>query len=386
MIYFDQAASSFPKPPEVTEAMLYVLSNNGANPGRGAHRLARQASEIVNGAREKISKWCGCENPRHVLFFNNATTALNQAIKGQKWNAGDHVITTSFEHNSVRRPLEYISKTYGVDVSYIDAFNDVQALVERVELAITKETKYIIMTHASNVTGDVLPLEELTKLAKKHQITTIVDGSQTAGHFNYDMTTQSIDMLAFPGHKGVLGPQGTGVLAVNKVSDMIPLHHGGTGFMSETIDQPEQWPEKYESGTLNTPGIAGLSAAIDVLNNQQKEKDIVSRETILINKLINGLEMIKNINIYGPPVSDQRLPIVSFNIKNISSQEIGMVLDSHYEIMVRSGLHCSPLTHETIGTINQGAVRVSLNRFNTKEEVEIFLSAINEITQAYDGI
>lgn len=384
MIYFDQAASSFPKPSEVTEAMLYVMSNNGANPGRGAHRLARQASDIVNGAREKISKWCGCEDPRHILFFSNATTALNQAIKGQKWEAGDHIITTSFEHNSVRRPLEYIRKTYDVDISYIDALNDEQTLIERVELAIRKETKFLIMTHASNVTGDILPLEKLTQLAKKYKIMTIVDGSQTAGHLSYDMSAQAIDILAFPGHKGILGPQGTGVLAVNGMNEMTPLHHGGTGFMSETIDQPDQWPEKYESGTLNTPGIAGLSAAIDVLNKQQK--DNVSRETLLINKIINGLKSIENIICYGPPASERRLPIVSFNIKNISSQEIGMILDSHYEIMVRSGLHCSPLTHETIGTLDQGVVRVSVNRFNIEEEIDTFLQAITEITSAYDEI
>lgn len=384
MIYFDQAASSFPKPPEVTDAMLYVMTHNGANPGRGAHKLARQANDIITKTREKVAKWCGCHSPKHIIFYNNATTALNQAIKGQQWNSQDHVITTTFEHNSVRRPLEYIKNTHNIDITYIDASNNEQDIIELVNQAIKKETKCLIMTHASNVTGDILPLEKLTKIAKEHNLLTIVDGSQTAGHIPYNMKEQNIDLLAFPGHKGLMGPQGTGVLAVNKEVDMIPLHHGGTGFMSETINQPEQWPEKYESGTLNTPGIAGLSAAIDVLSTLPTEN--VSRETFLINKLIEGLHTIANVTCYGPPKSTNRLPIVAFNIMNISSQEIGMILDSHYEIMIRAGLHCSPLTHETIGTIDHGVVRVSLNRFNTEEEVQSFLQAIEEIAQAYNEI
>ncbi|MBU5467474.1 aminotransferase class V-fold PLP-dependent enzyme [Virgibacillus sp. MSJ-26] len=382
MIYFDQAASSFPKPPEVADAMVKAVNEVGANPGRGGHQLARQANYIINTAREKIAKWIGCNNPKQIVFFSNATQALNQAIKGLDWKEGDHVLTTSFEHNSVRRPLEFIKRTYDIHISYIDGKASEEMFISEVNNSITDKTKLMVMTHASNITGDILPLRKMINIAKRYGIITLVDASQTAGHLPINMGEQEMDMIVFPGHKGILGPQGTGVLAVRQQIDLVPLHHGGTGGGSELIDQPQQWPDRYESGTLNTPGIAGLSAAISVL--EQSEKNNVPRETILTNELLKGLQSINGITCFGPSSSDNRLPIVAFNIKNIPSQEVAMILDSHYNIAVRAGLHCSPLTHETLQTMDQGIIRVSLSRYNTKEEVQSFLQAIEEIVTAYD--
>lgn len=382
MIYFDQAASSFPKPPEVADAIVKAINEVGANPGRGSHKLAREANDIINTARQKVAKFIGCNDPKQIVFFSNATIALNQAIKGLNWEKGDHVITTSFEHNSVRRPLEYIKRIHDIHISYIDGKHNEESFIKEVNTSITDKTKLLIMTHASNVTGDILPLNDLINIAKHHGIITLVDASQTVGHLPINVEEQEIDMIAFPGHKGILGPQGTGVLVVRKQIDLVPLHHGGTGILSELIDQPSQWPDRFESGTLNTPGIAGLSAAIDAIGENKNIN--VPRETILINKLLKGMQNINGVTLYGPPTSAHRLPIVAFNIKNIPSQEVAMVLDSHYNIAVRAGLHCSPLTHETLQTVEQGVIRASLSRYNTEEEIDTFLQAIEEIVIAYD--
>lgn len=384
MIYFDQAASSFPKPPEVAQAVAEAINEVAANPGRGGHKLARQAAEIIVQTRAITARLFGCSDPNKVLFFPNASAALNQAIKGLSWHAGDHVISTSFEHNSIRRPLEYLKQTKGVDVTYIDYTGDEQAWLSDIHASIKENTKLIAFTHASNVTGTVLPLEAVTKLAREKHITTLVDASQTAGHLAIDMQAQGIDMLAFPGHKGLLGPQGTGMLLVEGDVTLTPLIHGGTGRFSEHPDQPDVWPEKFESGTLNTPGIAGLLAALKIYEKRKTEH--VPRETILAQTLAKGLKTIRTVKCYHPPIEAMQLPIVAFNVAHISSQEIAMILDSHYDIAVRAGLHCSPLAHQTLATTEQGIVRASLGPFNTEQEVDRFLQAIEEIAAAYQQL
>lgn len=381
MIYFDQAASSFPKPAKVIEAVTKVMYENGANPGRGGHELARNANLLINQTREKAAALFGCTDPKKALFYQNATIALNQALKGLVWEKGDHIIATSVEHNSMRRPLEYLKQAYGVHVSYIHWDDDQVAFVTAVNEAITPKTKLIAMTHASNVTGSILPVEAILKRAKQAGLLTLLDASQTAGHLSIHMQKQGIDMLAFPGHKGLLGPQGTGMLLVEGEIELAPLHHGGTGAFSELPNQPSQWPEKLESGTLNTPGIAGLYAAFKTYEDQREE--IVPRETILAKKLLQGLNALPGITCYGPDETMDRMPIVAFNVTGIDSQEIAMILDAHYKIAVRAGLHCSPLTHETLRTSDQGVVRASLGRYNTDDEVDIFLQAIHEIVAAY---
>jgi cysteine desulfurase family protein len=381
MIYFDQAASSFPKPKEVTDAMVKMLTENGANPGRGGHAMARDAAAVVQRTRETTAQLFGCSDPKKVLFYQNATAALNQAVKGLEWKEGDHILTTSAEHNSIRRPLEYVKDTYGVQVTYVDWKGNETDFLEDVSAKMNKKTKLLAITHASNVTGTILPLEKLTVLAKQHGVLTLADASQTAGHVPVSMQKQGIDMLAFPGHKGLLGPQGTGMLLIEGEIELKPLHHGGTGSFSEARTQPEQWPEKLESGTLNTPGIAGLLAALNVYEREKDE--IVSRETMLADKLITGLQSVEGVICYQADNLERHLPIAAFNIAGADSQEIAMILDSHYHIAVRAGLHCSPLTHQAMGTLEQGVIRVSMNRYNTEKEIDAFLQAVQEMAAAY---
>ncbi|MGP4107811.1 aminotransferase class V-fold PLP-dependent enzyme [Virgibacillus sp. L01] len=384
MIYFDQAASSFPKPVEVGEAMVYTLNEIGANPGRGGHELARKASNIIQDTRERAARIFGCSDPKKAIFYQNATSALNQAVKGLPWNQGDHIITTTFEHNSIRRPLENLKQTYGVEVSYVNWDENDGLLIERVSQTIKSNTKLIVITHASNVTGSVLPIEKVTKIALKYDVITLVDASQTAGHMRLHMNRMGIDMMAFPGHKGLMGPQGIGMLLIEGDIKLQPIIQGGTGSFSEEPNQPDQMPEKLESGTLNTPGIAGLNAALKAFEGRKNEN--VPRETILIETLLNGLEKIEGVTCYGPDRYEHRMPIVAFNILGIPSQEIAMILDSHYKIAVRSGLHCSPLTHKSLSTTEQGVVRASLSMYNTEEEVAVFIKAIEEIASSYNLI
>ncbi|MFD1019417.1 aminotransferase class V-fold PLP-dependent enzyme [Thalassobacillus hwangdonensis] len=374
IIYLDHAASSFPKPPGVSQAMIEAVEKYAANPGRGTHRLAEQAGGVIEKTRRMLATKFGVSNPNHVLFFSNATAALNQALKGYPFKKGDHVITTSFEHNSVRRPLEYLKEAAGIDVTYIEGNS--ANLLEGMKMAMRPETVLLAVSHASNVTGEVAPLKDMIELAKSKDIKVLVDASQTAGHFPIHMKDEGIDMLAFPGHKRLLGPQGTGALLVEGKIELNPIHHGGTGSFSELPGQPDQWPERFESGTLNTPGIAGWHAALKQL------EAIVSRETDLTKLLIQELRMVKDVVIYGE-IDGFRMPVVAFNIGDIPSHEVGMILDSHYGIAVRAGMHCSPTTHVHFGTENQGAVRASIGPFTTESDIDALVKAVKEIRDGY---
>ncbi|SDZ95968.1 cysteine desulfurase family protein [Thalassobacillus cyri] len=375
MIYLDQAASSFPKPSAVAEAMMEAVNEYGANPGRGTHALADRAANTIQTTRKLLAQRFGASDPRKVIFFPNATTALNQAIQGFPLMEGDHVITTMFEHNSVRRPLEYLKDQKRIEVTYLSGSSE--KLIEGLYASMRPETKLVIVSHASNITGEIAPLKSMIEIIKGTASKVLVDASQTAGHFPIHMKELGIDMLAFPGHKRLLGPQGTGALLVEGEVELEPLLYGGTGSFSELPKQPDHWPEKYESGTLNTPGIAGWKAALEELNG------LVSRETYLTQKLMHGLLEIKDVMVYGPGPEVERMPVVSFNIGDISSQEIAMVLDSHYQIAVRAGLHCSPTSHQYYDTTEQGAVRASIGPYNTEEEIDRFVQAIEEIRIGY---
>ncbi|OLO42146.1 cysteine desulfurase [Alkalihalophilus pseudofirmus] len=377
-IYFDQAASSFPKPKKVGEAVLEAINDYGANPGRGGHTLAVRANDVIFKARKTIAMMFGERNPANVCFYLNATQALNQAIQGVDFKEGDHVITTSFEHNSVRRPLERLKDTKGIKVSYIEPAVNGKLLLELIEQEINENTKAIVVSHGSNVTGTILPIEEIGKFTKVHDILFVVDASQTAGILSLDMKEMNIDMLAFPGHKGLMGPQGTGVLIIRDHVDLIPLIYGGTGSHSEDVQQPEKRPERYESGTLNTPGIAGLLAGIEELHSIGIES-IYEHEAQLTTYCLERLSVIEGIQIYGPQLHETRLAVISFTIEGIDVHEVAMILDQHYQIGVRAGLHCSPLTHSLLGTEDGGAIRVSFGYYNTIEEVDRFIDAIKEI-------
>ncbi len=378
MIYFDHAASSFPKPKEVVEAVSDALLHYSANPGRGNHRLSEQAASVIQQARKEIAQFFGLSDSNRVIFFQNATGALNQAILGFPFQRGDHVISTTIEHNSVRRPLEACAREKGIRITYIPLKNGMFDEAEW-EKALTEKTKLIAVNHASNVTGEIAPLAEIGSFANKHRIPLLVDASQTAGVLPIDMENMGIDLLAFPGHKSLLGPQGTGALLIGKnINHLKPIMYGGTGAFSESEIQPEELPYRLESGTLNTPGIAGLLAGLKVVKKRGLDA-ILTHERELAKECIKRLKEIERVHVYGKG----DLGVFAFAIENADSHEIGMILDQHYHIAVRAGLHCAPLIHNQLGTLNTGLVRVSFGYTNTKEEVDAFVSAIQEITQYY---
>ncbi|MBU8905768.1 aminotransferase class V-fold PLP-dependent enzyme [Desertibacillus haloalkaliphilus] len=383
-MYFDHAASSFPKPEAVVEAVSTALMEYSANPGRGGHQLAVRAADVIYQTRLKLAKMFHLKNPRNVLFYQNATVALNQAIKGMKLERGDHIITTTYEHNSVRRPLEFLQREKGITITYLPPNEDGDITATRLRGAVTEKTRAVVVSHGSNVTGAITPLEEISEVTKEHQLTFIVDASQTAGVLPINMEELAIDMLAFPGHKGLLGPQGTGALLIQDDVELLPLVHGGTGSHSEVIDQPLERPQRYESGTLNTPGIAGLSAGIDEVNSIGLD-EIFAHELSLTYQCIDGLEQIASVRVFGPNRDQKRLAVIPFVIEGVDVHEVATILDQHYQVAVRAGLHCSPIAHETVGTIDGGTLRVSFGHSNTSAEVETFIQSIKEITEGLLG-
>lgn len=383
MIYFDQSASSFPKPKEVTDAVVEALTKYGANPGRGSHALANEAGNKIYETRVQLAEFFGLSDQNHVIFTQNATAAINQGILGLSLKAGDHIITTAYEHNAVRRPLERLKKEKGVEITYIQPNLNGEMNIDSLEKAITASTKLLVATHGSNLTGAIIPIELLGEISKKHNLIFMVDASQTAGILPINMEKLNIDLLAFAGHKGLMGPQGTGALLINKNIELKPLITGGTGHYSERIEQPEELPERLESGTLNTPGIAGLLAGLQFVK-QKGLDEIFKHEQMLTEACIKGLKKIDGVTVYGPDETVKRLAVISFNIDGVDSQEVAMILDQHYHIAVRAGLHCSPLAHQSIGTIQRGgAIRASFGIYNTLEEVEKFVQAIEEIRTGY---
>jgi cysteine desulfurase / selenocysteine lyase len=378
VIYFDQAASTFPKPKSVIEAVTHTLTNHSANPGRGNHKYARETAIVIDEARKKVGTFFGMKEEKNVIFYANATVALNQAIKGFPFQTGDHVVATSFEHNAVRRPLEYVKKDKGITITYVSPSENGIINEKEVKNAINHRTKCIVVTHGSNVTGAITPLKEISTIAQRNNIALIVDASQTAGVLPIDVTQLKIDFLAFTGHKGLLGPQGTGGLVINSDITLNPLIHGGTGNFAELEDQPNILPKRYESGTLNSAGIAGLRAGISYVD-EKGLATIYEHEWNLTVYCLQKLSEIKDVTIYGPPIGQKRLAVIPFTINGVDSQEIAIILDQHYNIAVRAGKQCAPLTHDAIGTATSGVVRVSFGISNTLEEVDTFIEAITEI-------
>ncbi|OUQ86156.1 cysteine desulfurase [Brevibacillus brevis] len=381
IIYLDNAASTWPKPPAVKEMMAEVIEDFAANPGRGGHALAMKASKAVFRTRVQVSRLFGIQNPNNLFFYLNATQALNQAIKGFL-QAGDHVISSSVEHNSVRRPIEFMRKNNQVEATFVEPREDHQFYVEDFAKAITPSTRLIVVSHASNLTGVILPVAELGKLAKEHGITFLVDASQSAGVLAIDVEAMNIDMLAFPGHKGLYGPQGTGGLYVSSDIDLEPLIHGGTGSQSEAIDQPTTRPDRYESGTLNTVGLAGLQAGVDFVMEKGVD-NIRQHEWELVKQTIFGLQQIDGVHVYGPGIEIERVAVVAFNIGEVDAAEVSFILDQQYGIATRSGFHCTPLGHQTAGTEQRGAVRASFGIFNSEKDVEALHNAVREIAAAF---
>lgn len=378
MIYLDNAATTFPKPESVYDAVMDCMKNYCANPGRSGHKLAIKSAREIYDARENIAKLFNIDNPMNIVFTNNATDSLNLAIKGIV-STGDHIITTSMEHNSVIRPIKALEKL-GVENTIVQCDKDGFLDVKDLEKAIKPNTKLIVTTHASNVCGTLIDIKTISEIAKFHNILYLVDASQTAGVYNIDLKEVYADMLAAPGHKGLLGPQGTGILYIREGLNINILKEGGTGSKSEDLFQPDLFPDKYESGTHNTPGIAGLNEGVKFILKEGINK-IKEHEEELCRYMLERLNEVPNIKIYGTKNANERASVIAINIGNMDSGEITFLLDSEYDIATRSGIHCAPLAHKTLGTFEQGAVRFSMGYFNTKEEIDKAIEALKEISK-----
>ncbi|GAA0702514.1 aminotransferase class V-fold PLP-dependent enzyme [Paraclostridium ghonii] len=376
MIYLDNAATTFPKPKEVYREVLDCMENYGANPGRAGHKLAMRAGRVIYECRENVAKLLNVSNPMNIVFTHNATDSLNLAIKGVV-KSGDHIITTSVEHNSVIRPIKALEKK-GVENTIVKCDKYGQLNIEDIKKAIKPNTKLIVTTHASNVCGTIIDIESIGNIAKENNILYLVDASQTLGVYDVDVQKLNVDMVAAPGHKCLLGPQGTGILYIRDGLEVDILKEGGTGSNSEELFQPNMMPDRYESGTHNTPGIAGLNAGVKFVLETGIDK-IRHHEEDLCEYMLKRLSEIPNIKIYGPLDSKKRAAVISINIGDIDSGELTFLLDDMYDIATRSGIHCSPLAHETLGTLIQGTVRFSLGYFNTKEDIDKTVEALMEI-------
>lgn len=381
MIYFDNAATSWPKPPGVVEAMVHFMNDVGANPGRSGHRQAVEAGRIVYRAREAVADLLNAPDPLRVIFGPNATEALNLALCGLL-RPGDHVITSSMEHNSVMRPLRALERQ-GVEVTVVQCSPQGFLDPTDVESAIRPNTKMIALNHASNVVGTLLPVGEVGHIARRHGLLFLVDAAQTAGAYPIDVQADCIDLLAFTGHKSLQGPMGTGGLYIGEQVDLQefePLIRGGTGSRSEFEEQPDFLPDMCESGTLNAVGLAGLEAGVRWVLTRGVDA-IRAHEVELTQRLIDGLTGIPGVTVYGGLDAKRQTATVSFNIAGMEPSEVGLRLDQEYGILCRVGLHCAPAAHKTIGTFPVGTVRFGLGYFNTLEEVVIAVAAVEQLAR-----
>ncbi|MFC1952901.1 aminotransferase class V-fold PLP-dependent enzyme [Chloroflexota bacterium] len=380
MIYLDNAATSWPKPENVYRTMDEFLRTGGGNPGRGGHSMAAEASKVVEDVRLLLTRLLNAPNKYRVVFTYNCTDSLNTGLKGLL-NPGDHVITSCIEHNSVVRPLRKLEQK-GVRVTRIHPRpGNTFVSPEDIEKAITGETKLVVMTHASNVNGVIQPLREYGITARNHNLVFMVDAAQTAGRYSLDVQANNIDLLAFSGHKGPLGPTGIGVLYISERVNLDSSREGGTGSQSELEEQPDVLPNKFECGTLNTVGIAGMGAGLDYILSEGMEK-ILSHELYLTSLLSDGLSRNKKVTVYCVADKNMQAPIISFTSDGIEPGEMAVILDQSFDIKVRAGLHCAPAAHKTLGTFPKGTVRLSPGYFNTAEEIDFTLQAIEKITNA----
>jgi cysteine desulfurase / selenocysteine lyase len=377
-IYLDNAASSHPKPESVYQAVDRALRDMGANPGRAGHSLAMKAGRVITQTRQSLARLFAIHDPERIVFTANATEAINLGLKGLLV-PGDHVITSSMEHNSVIRPLRFL-ETRGVELTVIPVNAQGKLQVKALERAIRKNTRLVILTHASNVTGGLMPIGEVSNLSHRYGLLFMVDGAQTAGLIPLSVAEMGLDLLAVAGHKGLMGPQGTGFLYSRPGLFLKPLKEGGTGSQSELEIQPEFFPDRLESGTLNTPGLAGLGAGVDFILHQGLEA-IRGKEISSAGVLWSVLRQNKKVRLYGPERAEERTATISFNIADINPQAVASILDTAYDIAVRAGLHCAPLAHRSLGTFPEGTVRASPGFFTTETELERFLQAIAEISR-----
>ncbi len=378
--YFDNAATSWPKPEAMMQAMVSFNENVGANPGRSGHRLSVEAGRIVFDARDTVAALLGTEDPFTVVFSRNATEAINIAVRGLL-KAGDHVITSSMEHNSVMRPLRERERE-GVEVEAVPCSSTGEICPEDVARVIKKNTKALFITHASNVTGTIMPVRELAGIARERGVLTCVDAAQTAGSVPIQVEQMGIDILFFTGHKSLYGPQGTGGMYIRKglESRVAPLERGGTGSRSEFEEHPDFMPDRFESGTPNAIGIAGLGAGISHVLDRGVE-NIRSREVALTALFMEGLSAVEGVTVHGPGDPGKKTAVTSFTVKGMETSDISFELDERFGIMTRPGLHCAPSAHRTIGTFPAGTVRCSFGIFTNEDEVGSALRAIEMLIE-----
>jgi len=376
VVYLDNAATTWPKPASVGAAMLHYLDTIGGSPGRGGHRKAIAAGRVILDAREAIGGLLGLPDPERIVLLKNATEALNLAILGTL-RKGDRVVVSSLEHNSVMRPLRHLEATAHVEVHVVPC--DPRGALDPGELAIAlrQPTRLVAVTHASNVTGALAPLDDIAEVVHAHGATLLVDAAQTAGAHPIDVKMQGIDLLAFTGHKGLFGPQGTGGLAISGDIPW-PISFGGTGSYSEEERQPELMPDRLESGTLNGVGFAGLAAGVEHVTGIGVD-EIRRRGSKRLARLLEGLLGSPGVRVYGPADPDHQGEVVSITLEERSSSEVGMLLDDRYGVLCRVGLHCSPAAHRTIGTFPSGTVRLSLSDMTTDEDIDRALLAVREL-------
>ena len=382
MIYLDNAATSWPKPDCVQQAVLRCMREVGASPGRSGHRLANEAERMRFDAREALAELFGVSDPTRVIFTLNATGALNLVISGLL-PPGAHVVTTSMEHNSVMRPIR-AAEQRGVSVSLVRCRSDGSMAPDAIEQHLRPQTRLIVANHASNVCGTVLPIDAIGAIAHREGIPLLVDAAQTGGCWPIDLSNDNIDLLAFTGHKSLLGPSGTGGLIINDdfdISLLPPLTHGGTGSRSEQEVQPDFLPDKYESGTPNVAGLAGLAAGVRYLLERGVER-IRQHEQNLTRRLIEGLGRIAGVRVFGTGHAWEQTSAVSLTIDGHSVSDVAQALDERFGIMCRPGLHCAPRAHRTLGTLPDGTLRLAAGPFTTETEIERAIDAIARLATA----
>ena len=376
-IYLDNAATSYPKPNQVAKSIYEFMINNGTSSGRGSYKMAMKSDFLVYETRKLIGELFNFKNPKNVIFTSNITESINLALRGIL-KEHDHVVTSSLEHNAVWRCLKTLEKERNIDITKVRADEYGYTNPIDVRYSIKENTKLIVFTHASNVLGTIQPIKEIGEIAKKNNILFLVDTAQTAGVLDINIKENNIDLLAFTGHKSLFGPMGTGGLIVNCDYDINPLKVGGTGGDSKYEYQPNYYPNKLESGTLNVSGIVGLREAIKSINSETIEK-IHKKEKELTSYALKRLKEVKNIKIYGPQNENDIVGVISFNIGNINAEKVVYNLDIKHNIMLRAGLHCSPNAHELIGTKDIGTVRVGIGYFNEFNDIDKLVYALNDI-------
>ena len=377
-VYLDNAATSWPKPPEVIAAMQAYLENGGGSPGRAAHGKSLASARMVYETRDALSSLFNATSPDRVIFTKNATEAINLLLFGFL-NPGDHVIVSSMEHNAVMRPLRQLeSRGVSLSVAACDSCGGLDPLT--IKTALTPRTRLVLLVHASNVTGTLLPIAEVANIAREAGIRFAVDAAQTAGVHPIDVQSGGIDFLTFTGHKSLGGPQGTGGLVIGPDVDLRPLMFGGTGSASESENQPAFLPDKLESGTLNAIGIAGLGASLAALTEFGVE-NVLAHERKLMKLFRDGLKEMPDIEVYGPENTAESVGVLSLNVASRPCEEVGMELERDFDILTRTGLHCAPAAHRTIGTFGRGTVRFSVSRFNTESDIHAALEALSKIAR-----